>query len=61
MCEYASATTKFLVAVELAGNAVGEDQVADITIYGEKEDGTYIPLTSLDQKDFQVQTFYRAN
>lgn len=58
--EYASATTKFLVAVDLSGNAVGEDQVADITIYGEKEDGTYIPLTSLDQKDFQVQTFYRA-
>lgn len=52
--EYASATTKFLVAVNNTQDIV--DNV-DITIYGEKADGTYIPLTAYDQNDFLVQTF----
>lgn len=52
--DYASATTKFLVSV---ANTQGADAVTDITIYGKLEDGTYIPLSSLDQKDFLVQTF----
>lgn len=52
--DYASATTKFLVAVD---NTQGANAVTDITIYGKLEDGTYIPLSSLDQKDFLVQTF----
>lgn len=52
--EYADATTKFLVAVK---NNQGTDSTANITIYGEKADGTYIPLTAYDQSDFAVQTF----
>ena len=51
---YEDATTKFLVAVE---NTQGVNANTDITIYGEKEDGTYVPLTSYDQSDFVVQTF----
>lgn len=52
--EYASATTKFLVAVK---NEQGIDSTANIIIYGEKADGTYVPLTAYDQSDFAVQTF----
>lgn len=52
--DYASATTKFLVAVD---NTQGTNAVTDITIYGKLEDGTYIPLSEYDQKDFLVQTF----
>lgn len=52
--EYASATTKFLVAVK---NTQGTAGFADITIYGEKADGTYVPLTTYDQSNFLVQTF----
>lgn len=52
--DYASATTKFLVAVD---NTQGTNAVTDITIYGKLEDGTYIPLSAYDQKDFLVQTF----
>lgn len=52
--DYASATTKFLVAVNNTTDAVAK---TDVTIYGLKEDGTYVPLTSLDQNDFLVQTF----
>lgn len=51
--EYAKATTTFLVAV----NNSGADEVADITIYGQLEDGKYIPLTTYDQSDFLVQDF----
>lgn len=52
--DYASATTKFLVAVN---NTQGADGVTDVTIFGLKEDGTYVSLSSLDQNDFLVQTF----
>ena len=52
--DYADATTTFLVAVD---NLQGNDAVTDITIYGELEDGSYIPLSSYDQSDFVVQTF----
>lgn len=59
--DYTAATTKFLVAVNntVVADSVGKDAIADITIYGEKEDGTYVPLTTYDQNNFQVQTFYR--
>lgn len=52
--DYAAATTTFLVAVD---NTQGTDDVTDITIYGELEDGSYIPLSSFDQSDFLVQDF----
>lgn len=52
--DYADATTTFLVAVD---NLQGNDAVTDITIYGELEDGSYIPLSSLDKSDFLVQDF----
>lgn len=55
--EYADASTKFLVAFNNTQNA---DTITDVTIYGEKEDGTYIPLTSYDQNDFLIQSFYSA-
>lgn len=51
---YADATTKFLVAVN---NTKGVTDVADVTIYGELADGTYIPLASCDKNNFLVQTF----
>lgn len=54
--DYADATTTFLVAVD---NTQGATDVTDITIYGELEDGSYVPLSSLDQSDFLVQTFSR--
>ena len=54
--DYADATTTFLVAVD---NTQGATDVTDITIYGELEDGSYIPLSSLNQSDFLVQTFSR--
>lgn len=54
---YADATTKFLVAVN---NTKGTTDVADVTIYGELADGSYIPLASHSKNDFLVQSFYRG-
>jgi uncharacterized protein YbaA (DUF1428 family) len=52
--DYAGATTTFVVSVN---NTTGETAVADITIYGQKEDGTWIPLSSYDKTNFQIQAF----
>ncbi len=52
--EYANATTKFLVAIN---NTTGAVDYANITIYGEKADGTYVPLADYDQSNLLVQTF----
>lgn len=54
---YADATTKFLVAVN---NTKGTTDVADVTIYGELADGSYIPLASCNKNDFLVQSIYRG-
>lgn len=51
---YADATTKFLVALN---NTKGTTDVADVTIYGELADGTYIPLANHSKNNFLVQTF----
>lgn len=52
--DYTQATTTFVVSVN---NTKGATGIVDVTIYGIKADGTYVPLTSYDQADFQVQNF----
>jgi hypothetical protein len=47
-------SAKFVVSVN---NTQKVSKTTDITVYGETEDGQYVPLTSYDQNDFMVQTF----
>lgn len=51
---YAEATTKFVVALN---NTTGTTAVADVIIYGQLEDGTYIPLAEHNKNGFLVQSF----
>lgn len=55
--EYADATTTFVVSVNNTKDAAGSASIADVTIYGVLEDGTYVPLTSYDQTNFLIQKF----
>lgn len=52
--DYADATTTFLVSVK---NTTSDLGVADVTIYGELSDGTYVPLSAYNQSNLLVQKF----